>query len=195
MPAVLVANWWALVLRGVAAIIFGVLTFVWPGATIAVLMIFFGVYALIDGILAIISAIRAAEHHRRWGAFAIEGIVGILIGLFALFTPIGAAALFVSILAAWAVITGILEIVAAVHLRHHIPGGWSLILTGALSILFGILVFFAPFAGVIALVWIIAVYAILFGILWLSLGFRLRKHPVRIVRPAGVVDVNSAKLP
>ena len=195
MPAVLVANWWALVLRGIAAIIFGVLTFAWPGATIAVLVIFFSVYAFIDGILAIISAIRAAGHHRRWGAFAIEGIVGILIGLFAFFTPIRAAALFVSILAAWAIITGILEIVAAIRLRRHIPGEWSLILTGALSILFGILVFFAPLAGAVALVWIIAVYAILFGILWLSLGFRLRHHPVRIVRPADSIDVNSAKLP
>jgi uncharacterized membrane protein HdeD (DUF308 family) len=184
MPAVLVANWWALVLRGIAAIIFGVLTFASPGVTIAVLVIFFGVYALIDGILAIISAIRAAEHHRHWTAFAIEGIVGILVGLFALFTPLGAAALFVYLLGAWALITGVLEIIAALRLRRHIPGEWALILTGVLSILFGIFVFFAPLAGLVALVWIIAVYAILFGILWITLGLRLRNHPVRLVRPA-----------
>ncbi len=187
MPAVLVANWWALVIRGIAAIIFGILTFAWPGATIAILVIFFGVYALIDGIFAIISAVRAAEHHRRWAVFAIEGIVGILIGLFALFDPVAAAALFVYVLGAWALITGILEIAAALRLRSHIPGEWTLILTGALSILFGILVFFAPLAGAVALIWIIAVYAILFGVLWLTLGFRLRNHPVRIVRPASSV--------
>lgn len=184
MPAVLVANWWALVLRGIAAIIFGVLTFAWPGVTIAVLVIFFGVYALIDGILAIVSAVRAAEHHRRWAAFAIEGIVGILIGLFALFTPLGAAAMFVYLLGAWALVTGVLEIAAALRLRRHIPGEWALMLTGVLSILFGIFVFLAPLAGAVALVWIIAVYAILFGILWITLGFRLRNHPVRLVRPA-----------
>ena len=192
MPAVLVANWWALVIRGIAAIIFGILTFAWPGATIAVLVIFFGVYALIDGIFAIISAVRAAEHHRRWAVFAIEGVVGILIGLFALFAPIAATALFVYVLGAWALITGILEIGAAMRLRRHIPGEWALVLTGALSIVFGILVFFAPYAGAVALVWIIAVYAILFGILWLILGFRLRNHPVRIVRPASV-GANDAK--
>lgn len=187
MPAVLIANWWALVVRGIAAIIFGILTFIWPGASIAVLVVLFGVYAFIDGVFAIISAIRAAEHHRRWGAFAIQGIVGILIGLFAFFTPISAAALFVSVVGAWAIITGIFEIVAAIRLRAHIPGEWSLILTGGLSIAFGILIFFAPLAGAVALVWIIAIYAILFGILWLNLGFRLRNHPVRIVRPAGSV--------
>jgi uncharacterized membrane protein HdeD (DUF308 family) len=187
MPAVLVANWWALVLRGIAAIIFGVLTFAWPGATIAILVIFFGVYAMIDGILAIVSAIRAAEHHRRWGAFAIEGIVGILIGLFALFAPVAAAALFVYVLGAWALITGVLEIIAALRLRRHIPGEWALVLTGVLSILFGVFVFFAPLAGAVALIWIIAVYAILFGILWITLGFRLRNHPVRLVTPAAPV--------
>jgi len=187
MPAVLVANWWALVLRGIAAILFGVLTFAWPGVTIAILVIFFGVYALIDGILAIISAVRAAEHRRHWAAYAIEGVVGILIGLFALFTPLGAAALFVYLLAAWALVTGVLEIVAALRLRRHIPGEWALMLTGVLSILFGILVFSRPLAGAVALVWIIAVYAILFGILWITLGFRLRSHPVRVVRPAGTV--------
>lgn len=184
MPAVLVANWWALVLRGIAAIVFGILTFAWPGATIAVLVIFFGVYAIIDGILAFVSAIRAAERHRRWGAFAIEGIIGILIGLFALFAPSAATVLFVYIVAAWAFLTGTFEIAAALRLRRHIPNEWALILTGVLSILFGILVFLAPAAGAIALVWIIAIYAVLFGILWLTLGFRLRNHPIHLVRPA-----------
>ena len=188
MPAVLAANWWALVLRGIAAIVFGVLTFFWPGATIAVLVIFFGVYALIDGILAIVSAIRAAERHRRWGPFLVEGIVGILAGLFALFAPVAAAALFVYILAAWALITGALEIAAAIRLRRDIPGEWALILIGILSILFGVLLFIAPIAGAVALVWLIGVYAILFGILWLTVGIRLRKHPVYFVGPAsGVV--------
>jgi uncharacterized membrane protein HdeD (DUF308 family) len=187
MPAVLAANWWALVLRGIAAIIFGVLTFFWPGATIAVLVIFFGVYALIDGILAIVSAIRAAERHRRWGAFLMEGIVGILAGLFALFAPVAAAALFVYILAAWALITGALEIAAAIRLRRDIPGEWALILTGILSILFGVLLFIAPIAGAVALVWLIGVYAVLFGALWITVGIRLRTHPVYFVRPAGGV--------
>jgi uncharacterized membrane protein HdeD (DUF308 family) len=188
MPAVLAANWWALVLRGIAAVVFGVLTFLWPGATIAVLAVFFGVYALIDGILAIVSAVRAAERHRRWGPFLVEGIVGILAGLFALFAPIATAAFFVYILGAWALITGAFEIAAAIRLRRDIPGEWALILTGILSILFGVLLFVAPLAGAVALVWIIGVYAVLFGVLWITVGLRLRKHPVYFVRPAsGVV--------
>ncbi len=185
MPAVLAANWWALILRGVAGIVFGILTFVWPGSTVAVLTLLFGAYALIDGILAIVSAVRAAERHRRWIPFALEGVIGILVGLFALFDPLAAAGFFIYIVAAWALITGIFEIAAAIRLRREIPNEWALALLGALSILFGIILFFAPFAGAYVLVWIIGVYAILFGALWITVGLRLRRHPVYLVRPAG----------
>jgi uncharacterized membrane protein HdeD (DUF308 family) len=174
MPVVLATNWWALALRGVAAIIFAILTFAMPGITIAVLVILFGAYALVDGVLAVISAIRAAHGHRRWGAFLAEGAVGILAGIITLTIPAAIAAVLVYIVAFWAIVTGVLEISAAIRLRRHIPGEWMLILSGVLSVLFGIVAFWAPIVGALAIVWWLGIYAMIFGVLLLSLAFRIR---------------------
>jgi uncharacterized membrane protein HdeD (DUF308 family) len=181
MPVVLRNNWWALVLRGVMAILFAIITFAVPGITIAVLVTIFGFYALFDGVFAIVSTIKAVQGHRRWGAFLFEGVVGILFGLYAIIFPIGAAAAFVTFVAVWAVFTGILEIMAAIRLRRHIQGEWILILVGVLSILLGSVLLAAPVSGAVFLVWVLASYGLIFGVLLITLGFRVRRLPESVV--------------
>jgi uncharacterized membrane protein HdeD (DUF308 family) len=181
MPVVLRNNWWALVLRGVMAILFALITFAVPGITIAVLVTIFGFYALFDGIFAIISTVKAVHGHRRWGAFLFEGVVGILFGLYAIIFPIAAAAAFVTFVAVWAVFTGVLEIAAAIRLRRHIRGEWMLILVGVLSILLGFTLLIAPVSGAVFLVWILASYGLIFGVLLIALGFRMRRLPESVV--------------
>ncbi|MGE5248716.1 MAG: HdeD family acid-resistance protein [Bacteroidota bacterium] len=175
-------NWWAVVLRGVAAVIFGILAFVWPGITATVLVIFFGAYALWDGIFALIAAFRS-QGDRRW-ALVLEGIAGILAGIIALFLPGIAALSLLYLIAAWAIITGIMEIVAAVRLRKEIEGELLLMLSGLLSVVFGVFAMLRPAAGVLAITWVIASYAILFGILLIILGFRLRSWKGDRLAPA-----------
>jgi uncharacterized membrane protein HdeD (DUF308 family) len=189
MAAILRTNWWALVLRGVAAILLAIVTFAVPHITLAVLATIFGFYALIDGVLAIVSTIKAVQGHRRWGAFLLEGILGILVGLYAILFPLAAAAIFVTIMAAWAVITGILEIAAAIRLRRHIQGEWLLILSGVLSILFGIILFAEPLAGAVFFAWVLAGYGLIFGVLLITLGFRVRRLPPQSLASAGGVGV------
>jgi uncharacterized membrane protein HdeD (DUF308 family) len=138
----------------------------------------FGAYAFVDGVLAIISAVRAARGHKRWGAFLFEGIAGILASLCAFFVPGLTLAFLIFLIAGWAIITGVLEIAAAIRLRRHISGEWLLIVAGAISILFGIALYVAPIAGAIVIVWWLGAYALIFGILLLVLAFRLRSlHP------------------
>lgn len=177
MAAVLQTNWWAIVLRGIAAILLGIITFMVPAITLAVLTTIFGIYALIDGVLAIASTIRAVQGHRRWGAFLLEGALGIFVGLYAIFFPIAAAATFVTIIAIWAVVTGILEIAAAIRLRRHIQGEWLLILSGVLSVLLGIVLFAEPVVGAVIFAYTLAAYGLIFGILLIALGFRVRRLP------------------
>jgi uncharacterized membrane protein HdeD (DUF308 family) len=177
MDAVLRSNWWALLLRGVIAILLAIVTFAFPAVTITFLVTVFGIYALLDGVLAIVSAVRAARGHRRWGSFLLEGIVGLLVGIFAIAEPVRAAAIFVTILAFWALLTGVFEIMAAIRLRRHIQGEWVLILSGIVSILFAILLLTAPVLGAVVLVWYLAAYGMIFGILLIVLAFRVRRLP------------------
>ena len=177
MTPALRTNWWALVLRGVVAVLLGILAFALPGVTVAALIVLFGIYALIDGVLAIVLTVKAAEVHGRWGAFLLEGILGILFGIVALAAPLAVAAVFIQVLAIWALITGVLEIIAAFRLRRSIKGEWLLVLVGVLSILFGIVLVAEPIAGAVILVWTVAAYGLFFGVLLIVLGFRLRNHP------------------
>jgi uncharacterized membrane protein HdeD (DUF308 family) len=187
MAAILRTNWWALVLRGIVAILLAIITFAVPGITLAILATIFGFYALIDGVLAIVSTIKAVQGHRRWGAFLLEGILGILVGLYAILFPIAAAATFVTIMAFWAVVTGVLEIAAAVRLRRHMQGEWLLILGGVLSILLGIVLFAAPVAGAVFFAYVLAGYGLIFGVLLILLGFRVRRLPPgSLAAPVGV---------
>jgi uncharacterized membrane protein HdeD (DUF308 family) len=176
MVHVLARNWWALLIRGIVAVIFGILAFVYPGPTIVVIGILFGAYAFVDGVFAIVAAVRAAQAHERWWPFVLEGIVGIVIAAITFYdVGITLFALYITI-AAWAFVTGILEIVAAIQLRKTISNEWLLILAGICSILFSILMVWHPFAAALAIIWIIAAYAIVFGIMMIALAFRLRSH-------------------
>jgi uncharacterized membrane protein HdeD (DUF308 family) len=168
-------NWWAIALRGVCGILFGLVAIFWPGIAIAALVFLFGAYALADGILAIISAVRAGARNERWGALAVEGIVGIIVGVWAFAAPAVTVVALVALVAAWAMITGVLEIIAAVRLRRTIKGEWMLGLAGIVSVVFGIAVAMAPVSGAVLLALWIGAYTLIAGILQLVLAFKLRR--------------------
>ena len=174
MLTLLERHWWVFALRGLFAVIFGVLALVWPGATLMALVLLFGAYALVDGVFAVVSGIASYGHNERWWAVLLEGVAGIIIGLLTFFWPGTTALVLLYFIAAWAFVTGIFEIVAAIQLRRLIPNEWMMILSGLLSIIFGLLLFVFPGAGALGLIWLIGVYAIAFGILLISLAFRLR---------------------
>lgn len=176
MPQVseLTSNWWALALRGAVSILLGLLALTMPGLTMVALVTIFGVYAFIQGVLAIMAALRGIREHDRWGAMLLSGIVSIFAGCVAFFTPgVGALAI-VWLVAAWAVITGALEIGAGVRLRRIIKGEWMLILAGVLAVLLGFVIASRPALGVVLLTTWLGVYAIFAGILTIMLAFRIR---------------------
>lgn len=166
--------WWLVVLRGVFAILFGVLAFIWPGITIGALVILFGAYALVDGVSSVITAIMHRQENDRWWVVLLEGIAGIVFGVLTFLWPAITAVVLLVFIAVWAILTGILEVVAAIRLRKEIEGEWALGLAGVLSLIFGIIMLLRPGAGALALIWVIGSYAILFGVLLIYLGFRLR---------------------
>ena len=174
MTSVLTRNWWALALRGILAILLGLAAIVLPGVTLAVLITLFGAYAVVDGVLAIIAGVRAAERHERWWSPVLKGVAGIAAGVMAFIWPALTALALLYLIAGWAIVTGVLEVVAAVHL-HRAHGEWLLIINGVLSILFGLLIVVWPGAGLITLLWMIGVYAVIFGATLLVLAFRLRR--------------------
>jgi uncharacterized membrane protein HdeD (DUF308 family) len=173
--ASLARNWWVLVVRGVAAIIFGALTFVLPGVSLAALVLLFGSYALVDGVFNIVAAVRRSDDARPWWALLLGGIAGIAAGIITFVYPGVTAIVLLYVIAWWAVITGVLEILAAVRLRKQTTGEWWLAASGALSIILGVLLVAAPGAGALALVLWIGAYAVVSGVLLIALGVRLRR--------------------
>ena len=174
MAVVLATNWWSLVIRGVVAILLGIMALAWPGITLGAMVLLFGAYALIDGVVSLAGVWRASKAHERWGALLFEGFVGIAAAIVTIAWPGITLLSLVYVIAAWAIITGILEIVAAIRLRKHIAHEWLLAVGGAASILFGILVMGFPITGalVMAIWW--GVYALFFGATLIGLGLRLR---------------------
>ncbi len=170
----LATNWWALVLRGVLGVVVGLLSFAWPGVTLVALAFLFAGYALVDGVVSIIGAVRAMGNHERWGALVFEGIAGIGAAAVTIFWPPITVFALVYIIAAWSIITGSLEIAAAVRLGHVISGEWLLLLSGIASLLFGFLVILAPIAGALVLALWVGAYWLIFGVLLISFGFRMR---------------------
>jgi uncharacterized membrane protein HdeD (DUF308 family) len=175
MVHALAKNWWLLLLRGIAAIIFGVLAFAWPGITLLTLILFYGAFALVDGVLAIIAAITGGTPAPRWW-LAIIGLLGIAAGLLTFLMPGLSALVLLFFIAGWAIATGVLQIIGAIQLRKEIDNEWLLILGGVISVLFGIGMMLAPGAGALALVWVIGTYAVIIGLLLVVLAFRLKKH-------------------
>ncbi len=167
-------NWWLLALRGIAAIIFGVLTLIVPGVTLFVLVTFFGAYALIDGILAVIHSLRHREENSRWWVLLLEGLAGVVVGVLTFVWPGLTIITLYFFIAIWALFTGIMEIIAAIRLRREIHNEWSLALMGVISVILGILLLANPAAGIFSLVIAVGIYAIVFGALELYLAFRAR---------------------
>lgn len=173
---VLADHWWLFLLRGLAAIIFGVLAFVWPGITLLTLILFYGAFALVDGVFSLIAAIGGgAMRGPRWW-LVLVGVIGIAIGILTFLWPGVTALVLLFFIAGWAIATGAFQIAGAIQLRKEIDNEWLLILSGALSVLFGIALLVAPGAGAIALLWVIAAYAIVYGVLLTGFAFRLRRH-------------------
>ncbi|ARQ02598.1 HdeD family acid-resistance protein [Pseudorhodoplanes sinuspersici] len=182
MLRALADNWWLLLLRGIAAIVFGVLAFFWPGITLLTLVLFWGAYALVDGVLALWAALSGRLPSMtsmtvgpRWW-LGIVGIAGIAAGILTFAWPGITAVILLMFVAAWAIVTGVMEIWGAVKLRKEIEGEWLLILAGLLSVAFGLILIVQPGAGALALVWLIAWFAVLFGAVNIALAFRLRQH-------------------
>jgi uncharacterized membrane protein HdeD (DUF308 family) len=155
-------------------VILGVVAFAIPGITIGALVIVFGAYALTDGIVAIIGAYRASKAHERWGILLAEGLAGIAAAGLTIMWPGITALTLVLLIGAWAFVTGIFEIVAAIKLRKYISGEWLLLLSGIASVVFGLLVVILPLVGAIAIALCIGIYAVIFGVIMISLGLRLR---------------------
>jgi uncharacterized membrane protein HdeD (DUF308 family) len=172
-------HWWVLLLRGIAAVLFGILAFVWPGLTLVALVILYGVYAIIDGVTAIFVAGRARAW---WMVFA--GVLGIIAGVLTFIFPGITAFWLLILIASWAIVRGIFEIVEAIQLRKELTNEWMLILGGVLSIIFGVLLFLNPAAGALSVVWLIGAYAAAFGMMMIVLSFRLRG--LRKLKPATV---------
>ncbi len=177
-------RWWALVIRGLAAIAFGILTFVKPSISLLALVILWGAYAMVDGLFNIVLSIRGARIVPGWGWLLAEGIVSIGAGVVTFLWPgITAIALLV-VIAAWAVLTGIAEIATAIRLRRYVRGEWTLAASGILSIVFGVLLIVNPGPGALAVTWLIGVYAVLFGALLVALGVRLHRFAESADHPA-----------
>ncbi len=172
----LTLNWWALAIRGVLAVLFGIATFFLPGLTLATLVFLFGAYAIVEGVFNLIAAVRGRGSEQPWWALVIEGLVSIAAGIVTFALPGLTTLVLLYVIAAWAVVTGVFEIVAAIRLRARIENEWWLALSGVLSIAFGVLMMIAPGAGALALVLWIGAYAVVFGAMLLALAFRLRSH-------------------
>jgi uncharacterized membrane protein HdeD (DUF308 family) len=175
-------HWWVPVLRGIAAVLFGIMAFVYPGLTVAVLVLLFGAWILVDGVFRVIGAIGHRASDKEWGFDLIIGIMGIIIGFLTFHAPRITALALIIYIAAWALMIGATEIALAIKLRREIKGEWFLILMGLLSIVFAVMLLWNPLPGALALVWLIGSYAIVFGFLAIILGFRLRSLPTLPVR-------------
>ncbi len=180
LAAILHRGWWLLLLRGIAAIAFGVLTWLWPGISVAALVLLFGAYAFADGVLSSWAALAGRADHQYWWLLLLRGLLGIAVGIMAFVEP-GVVVLAVLIyMAIWAIATGLIEITTAVRLRREIEGEWLLIFSGLVSVLFGVVLLAQPGASALALLWLIATFAVVFGVVLVILAFKARGFVRRV---------------
>jgi len=170
--------WWTFLLRGGAAILFGVLALISPAWGLAILVVLFGAWALVDGVGSLIAGLRTRGQDRSWWLEVLEGLAGVVAAVVVLAFPAFAQQVLVLVIAAWAILTGAIEIVLAVRLRRVIRGEVWMVLAGAASILFGVLLVLFPAAGALGLVWLIGAFAIVFGAFEIGIGWRLRSYAV-----------------
>jgi uncharacterized membrane protein HdeD (DUF308 family) len=176
----LARNWWLILLRGICAILFGVLTFIWPGVTLFTLVLLYGAFALADGVFALTAAITGnTTTTPRWW-LAVVGLLGIVAGAVTFLWPGVTAVVLQIFIACWAIAIGLMQIIGAIQLRKEIDDEWLLIAGGALSIVFGLVLLFRPGVGALALLYVIGSYAILYGILLVLFSLRLRNHTHRV---------------
>jgi uncharacterized membrane protein HdeD (DUF308 family) len=180
----LTRNWWMLVLRGVAALLFGVMAFLYPAAAIGAVVGLFGLYGIVDGILAIVAAGKLGEQCAPWVLTLLSGCVSLLLGLIVFLYPGLPAIALLVVIAIWAALRGLLEIAAAVHLRKLITNEWLLGVGGLISIAFAAVLMYFPFAGSQGIIWLLAAYALVYGAL--QLGFAHRVHRYKPTAVAAV---------
>jgi uncharacterized membrane protein HdeD (DUF308 family) len=178
-----------LIIRGLVGVVIGILAVAWPGITMAVLVAIFALYALLDGITNLVLGVTSTSTHGRSWAHALMGIIGIAAGVVTFLRPGVTALALVLFIGAWAIVTGVFEIVAAIRLRRYIKGEWLLALSGIMSVVFGVLVFAFPAAGAVGIAWILGIYAAAAGLVLIALGLKLRSlglvHRAVFHRPAG----------
>jgi uncharacterized membrane protein HdeD (DUF308 family) len=167
-------SWWSLALRGLVAVLFGLAALFWPGLVLEVLILFFGAYALVDGIFALVAAFRSSGRGMRRPLLLIEGVIGILFGILALFWPGLTALALLYIIAFWAILSGIARIIMAIMLRREIENEWSIALSGVLSVILGVVLILLPGAGLLAYTWLIGILALAIGIVLIYYAFRVR---------------------
>jgi uncharacterized membrane protein HdeD (DUF308 family) len=172
MLPTLASYWWTLLFRGIAAMLFGLAALFWPGLTLFTLIVFFGAYTFVDGVFAIVTGIRGSGG-RRWLLFA-DGVLGVLVGLIAFFSPGATALVLLYVIAVWAVLTGVLKVVMAIWLRREIDNEWTMALSGVLWVLLGVVLAVLPGVGLLSLSWLIGVFALGAGLTFLVLAFRVR---------------------
>ena len=185
--AVLADNWWALALRGLFAIVFGIIAFAMPAAAMLALVLIFGAYSIADGIFNIVLAVRGARSHERWGLLLINGLLGIAIGIAAAIWPGITVLAFVFMVAAWALLSGGLMLGAALGLKIS-HGRWLLVFGALVSLLYGFLLFASPLIGALVLTWWVGAYSLVLGVTLIVLAFRLRKY--RGERLSGAVEAH-----
>src|SRR5215813_5782973 len=185
-------NWWAIALRGFAAVLFGISAFMWPGITLRVLAPLFGAYAMINGVFAVIEAFSRDVRRERWRPLLFEGVVSIVVGAMILIWPGLTAMGLLYLIAFWAIMTGVFEIITAIRLRHEISGEWVMALIAILSMAFGFLLVAFPAQGALSVILMIRAFVFAIGALMISLAFKLRSlrrpggevPPVRLAAPS-----------
>lgn len=173
-------NWWVLLIRGILAVLFAVMAFTLPGLTLVTLVLLYGVYALADGL----TALWVGGSSRAW-SLVLAGVLGVIVGICTFIFPGITAIALLYLIAAWAIVRGIFEIMTAIQLRKEIRNEWALVIGGIISIIFGAVLFANPAAGALAMVWVIGAYALIFGLMMIVLAFRLRGLPGRLEKFAG----------
>jgi uncharacterized membrane protein HdeD (DUF308 family) len=172
--------WWMIMIRGVLAVAFGIILFAWPGVSLASLMLIFGIFALADGFGNVVNAIGGRREHENWWVLLVAGLAGMALGVLTLANPGGTALVILFYIAIWVIATGLLQIVTAIRLRKEIEGEFWMMLGGLVSVAVGIALVARPVEGVLAIIWLIAAYAIVFGALQIMLALKARGFAKRI---------------
>ncbi len=177
IATVLARNWWLLLIRGILAVLFGLMAFAWPALTLLTLVLLYGAYAFVDGLTAIWFGVSS----RAW-LFLLFGILGVLVGIYTFFYPVVTALALLYLIAAWALVRGVFEIITAIQLRKEITYEWALIISGFISIIFGIVLVVNPRAGALGMVLVIGAFALMFGVMMIVFALRVRGLPRRLER-------------